>query len=81
MVLCLLNEKAFFIKLTNYPSFWVPKKACEIRKGDDGDEWITLKGWFLSLKYQEYEKKNNRSEEDNIFLDLLCDMSMDGYID
>lgn len=74
------TEKAFLIKLTNYPSFWVPKKACKIGK-DDGNEWITLKGWFLLLKYKEYEKKDKRSEEDDVLSELFCDMPIDGYID
>lgn len=82
------TEKAFLIKLThingnlnNYPSFWIPKKACIIRKENDGFEWITIKGWFILLKENEYSNKEKMTEEDESLSALFSDMIENDYID
>jgi len=70
------TKKAFLIKYSNYPSFWIPKKACTIEK-DDGYEYITVKGWFLIIKANEYENNKNKSEKDELLANLFSEISQE----
>lgn len=68
------TEKAILVKYSDYPNFWVPKKGCAIEKDDDF-EYITVKGWFLIIKANEYEKKKDKSEKDKELANLYRKIS------
>lgn len=75
------TDKAYLIEFENegyyYEPIWFPKKAVIIMsdKDEKGNyfHWIRVKGWFLSLKMNEFENMEREEYEDlwHLFYDTI----------
>ncbi len=72
------TEKAYNIKIKDYPSFWLPKKGCKIEIIEN-IEYLTIKGWIILLKLKQYE--NSKNEDEQVLWELFSNISDDNYLD
>jgi len=72
------TEKAYCVKIKDYPSFWLPKKGCKIEIIEN-EKYLSIKGWIIELKSKQYDECKNNDEE--ILSELFYEISMNNYID